>query len=150
MQRIGLIVCLATFVGVLTAPVAGAAPITNGRFGVEGGIATGEGGVGLGWIIGANYKLMPRVGPLHIRGDVTYQSHGSDLSIFGLAGNAVLPLGNLYGLGGIGWYRSDPGDDVLATQLGVGLNRFGGIYLEARRVDIDGFTTIPIVVGIRF
>jgi len=154
MRRIGLIVCLSVFMGVLGTPPADALPVTGGKIGVDGGLATGEGDIGTGWILGANYRLMSIAGPVRLRADVTYQSHGSDLSVLGLAGNAVFSLGSLYGLGGAGWYRTDPklgdGSDDFGVQLGVGISLIPGIHLEARWVQIDDFTTFPVVVGIRF
>ena len=153
MRQICLIACISLLMVALGAPPADALPITGGKFGVDGGIATGEGDIGTGWILGANYRLMSIAGPVSLRADVTYQSHGSDLSVVGLAGNAVFSLGSLYGLGGAGWYRSDRkiGDqnNDLGVQLGVGLSLIPGIHLEARWVQIDNFTTFPVVVGIR-
>jgi hypothetical protein len=122
----------------------------RGTLGVNAGIATGDNGIGLGWIVGANYTLGRKWGPLKPRLDVTYQDHGSDLKVFALSANAIFPLRRVYALAGVGWYDTDPGGSPVEVTLGLGLHRRGRTYLEARWVDIDGFTTFPIEIGFNF
>jgi len=123
---------------------------SGGAFGVNAGIATGDDGIGLGWLVGANYTLAHRFGPVRLRADATFQDHGSDLSIFGLAANAVIPIRRIYGVAGLGWYDEDSNGSDIAITLGAGIRRARGMYFEARWVDIGGFTTFPIVVGLTF
>ncbi len=122
----------------------------RGSLGVNAGIATGDNGIGLGWIVGGNYTLGKKLGPVQLRADATYQDYGDDLSIFGLAGNAIFPISRIYALGGIGWYDSSPGDSNVDVTLGLGWRRAGGFYFEGRWLEIDGFTTFPVVLGFSF
>jgi len=122
----------------------------GGSFGINAGIATGDNNIGLGWIVGANYQLAKKLGPVRLRGDATYQDYGSDLHIFGLSANAILGVSRIYGLAGLGWYDESPGGSPVEVNLGLGLRRAGGIYFEARWLEIDGFTTFPIVIGKTF
>jgi hypothetical protein len=141
---------LAGILSVVFAPSAGAAAAERGAFGVSAGIATGDNGIGLGWNVGASYSSKNRVGPLRLRADATYQDHGSDLAIFGLSANAIIPAARVYGLAGVGWYDSNPGGSDVDITLGAGIRRGKSMYFEARWLSLDGFTTFPIVVGFTF
>ena len=149
MRSLVRVICLAVLICLSLAPVSQAVPLL-GSAGVSGGIATGERDIGLGWIVGGTISLPQGLGPVGFRGDVTYQSHDSDPSILGIGANAVFPLGKLYALGGAGWYDSDPGDSNFAIDLGLGLKSAGMLYFEGRWIRINGFTTYPLVVGVRF
>jgi hypothetical protein len=122
----------------------------RGTLGLNAGIATGDNGIGLGWIVGANYLFAKKWGPLKPRVDVTYQDHGSDMKVFALSANAIVPVRRVYALAGVGWYDTDPGGSPVEITLGLGLHRRGRTYLEARWVNIDGFTTFPIEIGLQF
>lgn len=125
---------------------------TSPRFGVSGGIATGDNGLDTGWIIGGYYKSRIHLGSAVLRGDFTYQSHNPDFSMWGLAGNVMLPLGRFYGLGGLGLYDPNPGDLKLGFQVGGGmyLVRTRMLFMEGRVETAGDFTSIPLVIGARF
>jgi hypothetical protein len=122
----------------------------GGSFGINAGIATGDAGISTGWIVGANYTLGKKLGPISLRADVTYQDYGSDLNIFGLAANGIFSLRKIYGLAGVGWYDESPGGSPVEITLGLGLHSRGGFYFEGRWLEIEGFTTFPIVIGKTF
>lgn len=122
----------------------------GGAIGVTAGIATGDDGIGIGWLVGGNYTFAHRFGPVRLRADATFQDHGSDLSILGIAANAVIPIRRIYGVAGLGWYDKDSDGSDVSITLGAGIRRAGRMYFEARWVNIGGFTTFPIVVGLTF
>ena len=147
MRRMGLIVfVLLTLVGA-AAPARAATGI-----GVSAGIATGDNNLDTGWIIGADYESKIHFGPVVLRGDFTYQSHNPDFSMWGLAANAMVPFTKFYALGGFGVYTPNPGDTKLGVQIGGGMYILPAktLFVEARVETIDNFTSVPLVVGVRF
>src|SRR5262245_7385751 len=142
---IGVVLTLA--LSTSAAAFAGAA----GDFGASAGMATGDNGLDTGWIIGGDYTMNKLVGPIKLRGDVTYQSHNPDFTMWGVAANAVLPLTKFYALAGLGYYSPDPGDSKIGFQVGGGMHLLVGmpLFAEVRVVTMENFTTIPLVVGVR-
>lgn len=135
---------------------------------------------GIGFNVMGTLGFQPAAMPVGVRFDVAYHSLGvdedllevgedaDDLSIISGTANAVLTVSNAGGvrpylIGGIGMYRSDPGNGLDAS-TDFGINGGGGLefglagfstFLEARyhNVFTDGdsdLTMIPIVFGLRF
>ena len=119
-----------------------------------------------GFRVGAGLELRAPLLPLGLRVDGAYdrmgiKGSGANLSIWSATANAVfsLPPGLLYGIGGIGFYSSDPGG---GSSTDFGFNIGAGLslplpllspFIEARFHQINGdggdFRYVPVVVGIR-
>jgi hypothetical protein len=152
MRRWGVTMfALLTLLAVAAGPAAAAENAATG-FGVSAGIATGDNNLDTGWIIGADYESQIHFGRVVLRGDFTYQSHDPDFTMWGLAANAMLPLTRFYVLGGFGIYNPDPGDMKLGVQFGGGMYILPTklFFVEARVEAVEDFTSIPIVLGVRF
>jgi outer membrane protein with beta-barrel domain len=159
-----------------TMPVQGSAPAS--KWTIYGGIATGDTGFDLGFALQASYKTTPAGWPVALRIDPFLgrwsggdefggSSFDFSMTMFGVQANAVYDFPssgdmNWFVLGGLGiFYSSFSFDDDVSgfdadassTDLGIGIGgglNFGKRFvIEAQFKDIGGFSTIPILFGIR-
>lgn len=161
-----------------TAPVVQGGSPTS-KWTIAGGIATGDSGYDLGFALQGSYKTTPAGWPVALRidpflgrwtgGEDFGQLGNFDFSVtmLGAQANAVYDFPgsgdmNWFVLGGLGiFYSSVSFDEDIggfdasdsSTDLGIGVGgglNFGRRFvLEAQFKSIGGFTTIPILFGIR-
>lgn len=134
------------------------------------GVATGEGSYDLGLSIGGSFRWKLVGNGLALRADPwlgRYKAGDASLTILGAAanleynfqteGSSATPfifLGPAVYYSNFGGDVGSPGGDEGSTDLGFGLG--GGVrfaprfVLEVRYNEINGFSTIPIMLGFRF
>jgi hypothetical protein len=164
---------------VRTTPVAqGGTSAPTTKWTIAGGIATGDSGYDLGFALQGSYKTTPVGWPVAIRIDpfLGRWTGGEDfgqfdydftVTMFGAQGSAVYDFPasggmNWFVMGGLGIFYSSVSvdEDIIgvdasdsSTDLGIGIGgglNFGRRFvIEAQFKSIGGFTTIPILFGIR-
>jgi hypothetical protein len=158
------------------APQAPAKSGNQPAFELHGGIASGDGPYDLGLALGGAATWKPQGWPVDIRGDLYFAHHGGgqgpvdlSLNIFGVSGHVIyrFPTTNSsvkpYVLGGLGIFYSnvtvdynnndlDLGAYDSSTDLGIllggGLDFTPKLGAEIRFMDVNGFSTFPILLVI--
>ena len=145
--------------------------MTGPDWSVFGGVASGDGAYDIGIAAGGTGRWRRSDWPVGVRGDAYFAHHSGEvifsdvsINIFGVMASAEysFPIENRlkpYVFGGLGLFYSnidldyegdvDLGGYDSSTDLGFGIG--GGVYLtqkfgvEVRFMDVNGFSTIPIL-----